>query len=318
MQKLTGVKYMQTNNINNIIKFSAPAPPAGTTVDSVPAPPAGTTGKVQSHNIIASSVKELQQAILDFANEASNTQTTTLEGYKQGDQYKGDNFTKLIAEYIKDPQAPISADESTKPVSKPEPQNIRFLIDSIKKIGAVGNNEKTPDGIWQGKTNAALHKIYDYTNAILNFSKDMNLYTNVDNDLKAAEAYKNLIPKQYTDLKKPGELQQRAKELIPHVKVITEIVKKFNNNILRNEKWKPYILQSASFGSYNKSNISKPDAISINEFVPNIDLKITFFDLLNKNNFDNFLNKNNIHTDQNTILETISKQLFEAIPMEIK
>lgn len=282
-------------------------------------------GTVGSGHGVASAknpdVMKMQQAILDFADIASSTDVTSLEGNKEGRQTgaqtraipmvgtdagggvpsypkkeEGDKFenegflsaqqqgtlneqTKndkkhlggsdafgnfITSNYIpKDSyigkqylNVDVAGKDKRESASMP-PSNLRGIIDTIKRVGSPNSKgEKVTDGIWQNRTNNSLHVIADLIQAMLNFTKDMNVqvpgYTEKD-----LQTFKANVPAAYTDVKSQEEFSKRAQTLIPELRKMTEYFRYLNGKVFNNQQLRKYIDQKQSFTKYD--NIQIPD-----------------------------------------------------------
>lgn len=252
-----------------------------------------------------SSVKDMQKAILNFANAASATDVTSLKGNQQGQQYgeqtrtgpldlpesndlshKDDNrkeylggsdpFGNFITEnYI--PKDSFTgkqylnvdvAGNKARETHSNMPMNLRGIIDSMKRVGTPGSTgtEKSVDGIWQTRTNNALHIAADLIEAMLNFTADMKI--NVSGfSAQTLQQFKSKIPNNYTDLKGPEEIKQRALELTPYLVSATTFFENLKPSVFNNTKIREYIDQKVPFAKYEKVEI--PDDMR-NQGIPGV------------------------------------------------
>lgn len=272
-------------------------------------PHAPGTGAVAS----VPEVRQMQQAILDFANVASSTDVTAMEGNKEGrqtgdqtravpmvgadtlprqgeenksekegflsdkqqgelyEQTKNDKKTLrgsdafgnfIIQNYIpKDSyigkqylNVDVAGKDKRENASMP-PGDLRGIIDTIKRVGSSNaRGEKTTDGVWQNKTNNSLHVIADLIQAMLSFTKDMNVpiqgYTEKD-----LQTFKENVPAVYTDVKSQDEFSKRAQVLTAELRKMTEYFRFLNGKVFNNQQLRKYIDQKQSFTKYDNVNI---------------------------------------------------------------
>lgn len=235
-------------------------------------------------------VKEMQKAILGLADAAAATDVTALQGNQQGQQYGeqsrlapndmpesrdlsspqddkkeylggSDPFGNFIIQnYI--PKDSFTGKQylnvdvaggKNREFHSSQPMNLRGIIDSMKRIGTPGSSgtEKSVDGIWQTRTNNALHIIVDLVSAMQNFITDMKIpvpgFT-----VEQLEAFKKLIPKSYTDLKGPEDIKQRAEALTPEIIAITKFFQNLKPTVFNNKELRQYIDQKTPFAKYEK------------------------------------------------------------------
>lgn len=198
------------------------------------------------------------------------------------------------------------------------PSNLRGIIDTIKRIGSPNaKGEKTVDGIWQNRTNNALHVIGDLVAAMLSLSKDMNInvpgYTEKD-----LQVYKGTLPAAYTDLKSPADFSARAKELIPHIKAMTDFFRNLNAKVFANKNLRKYIDQHQSFAKYDQvltdQNILKQNIpINLNGKQTNIYLN----NLTNMDAFRRFVNLELGGSVDRTQPEETIKKLLSMVAEQI-
>lgn len=247
-------------------------------------------------------VKEMQQAILNFAEVAASTDVTSMTGNQQGQQYgqqtraipgqpvAGQGESKddkeylggsdpfgnfLVQHYVKgDPagQQYLNVDVSGNKARSDaaiENLNIRGILDSIKRIGSPGMSEKTVDGIWQVRTNNALKNIFALTNGMLKFTQAMKLqvpgYTE-----ETLKTFESMIPKSYTDLKTPNAIAESAKQITDHIKAITNFFTNLKAAVFNKPELRKFIDQKEAFVSYKKKNeVEIPQGIK-DKKLPNV------------------------------------------------
>lgn len=133
------------------------------------------------------------------------------------------------------------------------PKDLRGIIDTIKRVGSPNaKGEKTVDGVWQNRTNNSLHVIGDLVQAMLKFTEDMKLpvqgYTEKD-----LQAFKGLVPADWHDVKSQEEFSSKSKELMPHLKSMTDYFRNLNGRVFNNTNLKNYINQKVSFDKVQKA-----------------------------------------------------------------
>lgn len=241
-------------------------------------------------------VKQLQEAILKFADVASATDVTSMQGNKEGKQegeqsrqipVSNDNKTPgyssfeegvglnqstkndknylgssdafgnfLVQQYL---NTDVAGQPNRQSASM-NPTNLRGIIDTIKRVGSLNaKGEKSVDGLWQTRTNNALHVIADLVSVMLSFTNDMGLKVqgNIQNNLNY---FKSLVPKSYNDMKSTQEVNERAEKLIPHINAMTKFFENINSQVFNNKDLRKYIDQKTPFAQYPKS-IQVPDSM---------------------------------------------------------
>ena len=166
------------------------------------------------------------------------------------------------------------------------PQSLRGIIDSMKRVGTPGSSgtEKSIDGIWQTRTNNALHVIGDLVGAMLTFTNDMKKPIK-GYSVQQLEQYKKLVPNSYTDLKTEN-ISTIAQELTKHIEEMTVFFKNLIPSIFENKELRKYIDQNSSFKKYPV--LPDDDKLFIRNITVNIggkSIQISLNDLKNKENF---------------------------------
>lgn len=297
-------------------------------------------------------VKKMQTAILNFANIASKTDVTALKGNQEGQiqgnqsraikpistevdymntyndkEYLGgsDPFGNfIINNYIpKDSYTGKQylnvdiAGNKSRELASMTPQSLRGIIDSMKRVGTPGSSgtEKSIDGIWQTRTNNALHVISDLVQAMLNFINDMKKPVKGYSQ-QELDQYKNLVPNSYTDLKQ-NEISNIAKELTTHIEKMTVFFQNLIPSVFLNTQLRQYIDQKASFSKYTV--LPDDDKLFNRNISVNISgkqINISLNDLKNKDSFkkliNNYFGQLDPATEKNTlkyVLTELKKQL---------
>ena len=271
-----------------------PAAPSNTLakpeIDIAPAP-AKSLARPQAHshqnyapNAGNSAIKQMQQAIIDFANIAADSDITSMTGGNTGNQYatqtvndlpSGQNpnvaingtdaFGKFLVNNYVNPSAATGANYLNTDVSGQQNRadnsgdvnNLRNMINTMKHLGSPGKNgETTPDGIWKGRTDNALQDMAKMGLAIVGLAKDMNIKLTTFNE-QSAKNLEQVASYSYTKTDDATK-EQIAVKIIPVIKALGEAFKSFKQNILTNKKYLPLINQSAPIVSYDKANSIEP------------------------------------------------------------
>ncbi len=275
-----------------ITNVSAPAAPAKPNVPAPVAKPAplesftenpintNTPKPRGSGSVSSPAVREMQSAILNFADVAGSTDVTSLQGNQQGRQYGeqsrempdqdgiptsrlddkkqflggSDPFGKfLVDQYVNDGKQYLNVDVSgnkNRENASMDNANLRGMIDTMRRVGKPGE-EKSTDGVWQVRTNNALKNIFLLTKAMMGFVTDMKM-TAKGYDQEQLTKFQSLIPKEYTELTSFGEFSNRAKEITPHIVAITGFFKSLKRAVFNNKNLRKYIDQKESFHKYDK------------------------------------------------------------------
>ena len=236
-----------------------------------------------------SSVKKLQEAIINFANKASDTDLTSMKGNNnqqtgnqqyetpnpnfddlkpespenpktiKNNEYLGgsDAFGKFLVNNYLGPSDPIGhqylnvdvSGQKNREGASIEDTSMRGIIDSIKRVGAPGS-EKGVDGVWKERTNNAIKNIFALTYAIYQAAKAMNLTLPNLND-SILEEFKKLVPQKYTDVP-PNEVADRADKLTDMIQSMTMVFKGFKDFVLKNKQYSQYINQTKPFAQYKQ------------------------------------------------------------------
>lgn len=264
-------------------------------------------------------VKKMQSAILNFADIASKTDVTSLQGNQQGrlegnqsralgneektindKEYLGgsDPFGNFILNnYI--PKNSYTGKQylnvdvvgnANREHASMMPQSLRGIIDSMKRVGTPGSSgtEKSIDGIWKTRTNNALHVIGDLVEAMLNFTNDMKKPVKGYSQ-QELDQYKKLVPNSYTDIK-PDNVGERAQDLTSHIEKMTQFFQNLRPTIFENAQLRQYIDQKSSFSKYNflpdDDKLFKRN-ISVN--IGGKQINISLNDLKNKEQFKSLI-----------------------------
>lgn len=306
------------------------------------------TQHVPTKSIVSNenSIKDMQQALINLGKIMSKNYALKMDLSPQEREgvHPFGNF--LVNQYINhgntdskqfvntELKQPVREQSS---IHDKELRGLQGLVDDLNKIGTpgVGKGERSPDGIWQSRTDHALNTALTIGNALLQLSKDMQVKIEGFSDKDITELSK-LIPQKYTQLKNPSET---AEQIIPYLNKIGVFYHSFEKAILNNNQYKSLITQEKPFASQNK--IEKLDdneqkILNNNSNIPNLYLKdgqptlyhikdnvelppnfvpISLQNISDINSFKSFLDANHIKTnDQNVINHYISsiKNLLET------
>lgn len=257
-------------------------------VDTAPKP-AATRPVARPASLSVPAVKEMQKSILNLANVLSTSDVTAMQGNKEGLQegpqsraipagpQTSANPTTNDKEYLggNDPfgnfivQNYIPKDSFTgkqfintdvagganRMNASTVPMNLRGVVDSIKRIGTPGSvgTEKSVDGIWQTRTNNALHLIADLVSAMMHLVTDMGIPPVPGMPAKRLGEFVSLIPKAYTDMKSPAEISERAQKLIPYLNAIATFFTNLKPAVLENKEIRKFVDQKEPFAKYQKA-----------------------------------------------------------------
>lgn len=279
-------------------------------------------------------VKKLQEAILEFANVASSSDVTSMQGNQSGKQqsasgeYLGgsDPFGDFVAEHVKGEPGRGEQYVNTD-VASPDRQRmgiedtgLRGIIDTIKRIGTPGN-EKGVDGIWKMRTNNALHQISQLMSTIRDLAKSMSVpIQGIDSLLKNL---KDLVPNNYTDVRE-NEKGIIASTLADLVKEATSMFSEFRNAVLNNKHLRQYIDQKKSFVQYKQGPQNGRDTLTEEEKkvftgakpVPGLQLakqQISLYDLDNMNNFSQLMQRIGRNPKDKTQVQNTLTELSKAL-----
>lgn len=261
----------------------------GGPVKKMPGPtaPAGNRPVSAPSNSVPA-VKEMQTAILNLANIASSSDVTAVQGNQEGRQVG--QQTRAIPNGPQVSEKPTTDDKEFLGGNDPfgnfivqnyfpkdsdvgkqflnvdvaggknrmdasiKPANLRGIIDTIKRVGTPGSagTEKSVDGIWQTRTNNSLHLIADLVDAMINLTKDMRIPVEgfTDGQLKA---FREKIPANYTDMKSPDVIAEKAKELTPYLNAMATFFTNLKPAVLENKEIRKFVDQKEPFAKYVNS-----------------------------------------------------------------
>jgi len=240
------------------------------------------------------SVKQMQKAIIDFANLAGGTDLASMKGNNnqqtgnqqyetpnpnfddskpespqnpktiKNNEYLGgsDAFGKFLVNNYLGESDPVGHQYLNVDVSGQKNRenasmpdtSLRGIIDSIKRVGAPGS-EKGVDGVWKERTNNAIKNIFALTYAITQAAKAMNLkLPGLDDSLLSD--FQKLVPQKYTDVP-ANEVAQRADQLTDIIKTVSYVFKSFQDFVLKNKQYSQYINQTKPFAQYKQKQEPK-------------------------------------------------------------
>lgn len=142
------------------------------------------------------------------------------------------------------------AGQSNRERASMNPTNLRGIIDTIKRVGSPNaKGERVVDGIWQTRTNNALHVVADLTEAVLNLSKDMGVQLNAYNQ-EMLGAFKQQVPESWNQMKSTEDVNTRAAFLTKHLDAMTKMFEQFNADVLNNKAIRQFIDQKEAFVNF--------------------------------------------------------------------
>lgn len=193
------------------------------------------------------------------------------------------------------------------------PTNLRGIIDTIKRVGSPNaKGERVVDGVWQTRTNNALHVIADLTEAILNMSKDMGVQLNSYNQ-EMLNAFKQQVPESWNQMKSTEDVNTRAAFLTKHLAAMTKMYEQFNSDVINNKSIRQFIDQKEAFVNFPTDNKIPPELRASG--IPGVQFNwvespaqnwISLNELSSLENFKSFLRRVRI-SDQDT--DSIKKAL---------
>lgn len=193
------------------------------------------------------------------------------------------------------------------------PTNLRGIIDTIKRIGSPNaKGERVVDGVWQTRTNNALHVVSDLVEAIMGLSTDMGVKLAAYNPGYLAN-FKKLVPDSWNMMKSQEEVNKRAEVITQHLNAMTKMFQQFNNDVLNNKAIRQFIDQKEAFVSFPRDTQIPPELRASG--IPGVQFNwvenpaqnwISLNELSSLDNFKSFLRRVRI-SDQDS--ESIKKTL---------
>lgn len=215
------------------------------------------------------SVKEMQMAILTFANVLSSHPVMSMQdtGTQERQRARGEKDTLggtrafgrfLVDQYINNENVVgnqfvnVGLEEPLRSDTAISNRDLKGIIDTIRRIGSPGTSEHKADGIWQTRTNNALKQIYAVGAGLLHFAKDAHIQITGFTDDKLKE-FGLSIPAAYTDLKK-DEIDSRAQELTKYIDALGVLYTKFEDAVLDRPAFKEIINQDKPIVDHSKNH----------------------------------------------------------------
>ena len=238
-----------------------------------------------------SSIKEMQQAILDVASVA--TKTNLIEGADTSfEDFMVDNFV-----------SPKSNSDT--------PMNIKSITNAIKNIGAPGlkGGSSAVNGVWSGNTQEALKNIHLLVSGYMDFALAMNIKLN-GYSLNDLTNFNNMIEGAYPKFKFPKE--ELAPKITMHLSAIKNFFTGFNKLMDNNPKFKNQITGKKSLQQYKKAptRMDVPEEFSQNQEINiGVGLKrqLQLTDLASLKNFRLWLTENGYPVDEASMKTSLDK-----------
>jgi hypothetical protein len=287
-----------------------------------------------------SSIIDMQKAIVSFAHAASSSDVTSMKGNVQGKEigtsgeYLGgsDPFGKFLAQHIQaetgnaEQYTNTNAPSSIRQNAGIEDTNLRGILDTIKRIGAPGEETK-PDGIWKQRTNNALNQIKKVMETINSISEKMGNQIKGLNEVLSS--FSQLVPEKYEDYS-DAQKNQAASKLVPLIQQLTSYFNQFKQSILNNGELKSYIDQRKPFVSYKQApsdlvSLLSPEQNNIylsnvNAHIQNLSLngsQLSLVDLSSLNNFKSFLQKAKVNQNDPSAVAAAIKQVQQSLGISL-
>lgn len=224
------------------------------------------------------------------------------------------------------------AGQSNREHATMNPTNLRGIIDTIKRIGSPNaKGERVVDGVWQTRTNNALHVVADLTEAVLNLSNDMGVKLNAY-DQEMLNAFKTQVPESWNQIKSSEDMNKRAAFLTKHLDAMTKMFEQFNADVLNNKAIRQFIDQREAFANFPKDN-QVPPGVNDTASLPGVKLNwsqnpnentVAIYDLSSLDNFKKFLQRmrvvgsNPSNEDVKKLLDHISNAINQQAPQNTK
>lgn len=206
------------------------------------------------------------------------------------------------------------AGQSNRDHASMNPTNLRGIIDTIKRIGSPNaKGERVVDGVWQTRTNNALHVVADLVEAVMALSADMSIKLDAYNP-GYLNKFRQLVPDSWNMMKSTEEVNKRAEIITQHLSAMTKMFQQFNNYILNNKSIRQFIDQKEAFIKFPRE-IQIPQDLKYQRSIPGIKFNwvedpssnwIALHELSSLENFKSFLRRVRI-SDQDP--ESIKKAL---------
>lgn len=212
------------------------------------------------------------------------------------------------------------------------PTNLRGIIDTIKRIGSPNaKGERVVDGVWQTRTNNALHVIADLTEAVMNLSKDMGVTLKSYTPEMLAQ-FKQIVPESWNQMKSTEDVNTRASALTKHLDAMTKMYEQFNADVLNNKAIRQFIDQREAFASFPKPG-QAPQGVNPVAGLPGVQFNwiqdpaqnwISIRDLSSLDNFKRFLQRtrtlgpNPSNEDVKKMLDYVNNTISQLAPKGTK
>jgi hypothetical protein len=212
------------------------------------------------------------------------------------------------------------------------PTNLRGIIDTIKRIGSPSaKGERVVDGVWQTRTNNALHVIADLTEAIMNLSRDMGITLKSYTPEMLAQ-FKQNVPESWTQMKSSEDVNTRAATLTKHLNAMTKMYEQFNTDVLNNKSIRQFIDQREAFANFPKET-QAPQGVNPVAGLPGVQFNwiqdpaqnwISIRDLSGLDNFKRFLQRtrtlgsNPSNEDVKKMLDYVNNTISQLSPSNTK
>ena len=212
------------------------------------------------------------------------------------------------------------------------PTNLRGIIDTIKRIGSPNaKGERVVDGVWQTRTNNALHVIADLTEAVMGLSRDMGITLKSYTPEMLAQ-FKQNVPESWNQMKSSADVNTRAAALTKHLDAMTKMYEQFNTDILNNKAIRQFIDQREAFTKFPKES-QAPQGVNPVAGLPGVQFNwiqdpaqnwISIRELSNLDNFKRFLQRtrtlghNPSNEDVKKMLDYVNNTISQLAPKGTK
>lgn len=212
------------------------------------------------------------------------------------------------------------------------PTNLRGIIDTIKRIGSPNaKGERVVDGVWQTRTNNALHVVADLVEAIMGLSTDMGVKLTAYNPGYLTK-FRQLVPDSWNMMKSQEEVNKRAEVITQHLNAMTKMFQQFNNDVLNNKTIRQFIDQHEAFANFPKEN-QVPQGVDPTASLPGVKLNwsqnpnentVSIYDLSSLDNFKKFLQRlrvlgqNPSNDDVKKMLDHVNNAISQQSPRNTK
>lgn len=206
----------------------------------------------------AASIREMQQAIQNFATESVKYKTSPKrEGnkitYEVNQDDKRRDFNDFLAEQfsasadIHGQEYSTEAKDTTKQSKLPtDLVQLNNVIDGLQRIGP-GSKERMADGVWDFRTNNAVRNVYAIAAAMVTAQESLGGTAPNDKRVFSRADLSKLndaIPEQADPMKAKvpqADLAEKAKQITPLVEKLTEFYKYYSKMIIEHPAYTRYI-----------------------------------------------------------------------------